>query len=275
MEEVEEVEAGSPRWMATFADLMSLLMCFFVLLLSFSEMDAQKYKLIAGSMKNAFGVQQERIALKNAAGEDESAEIKPDQAPPPSPEQQMMQEIQELVAETQRDVNKLEESLESEVAGGQLDIESGFRSITIRIKEQGSFNSGSADLQASFAGVMAKLRGVLKDVNGRISVEGHTDNIDIRTSRFPSNWALSSARALSVAHSLMEEGLIPNERFIVVGYAETKPFLSNDTTEGRAANRRVELVVRQDVSDEVNANIRALEESNPEFVESLEANSEN
>lgn len=275
MEEVEEVEAGSPRWMATFADLMSLLMCFFVLLLSFSEMDAQKYKLIAGSMKNAFGVQQERIALKNAAGEDESAKIKPDQAPPASPEQQMMQEIQELVAETRRDVNKLEESLESEVAGGQLDIESGFRSITIRIKEQGSFNSGSADLQPSFAGVMAKLRGVLKDVNGRISVEGHTDNIDIRTSRFPSNWALSSARALSVAHSLMEEGLIPNERFIVVGYAETKPFLSNDTTEGRAANRRVELVVRQDVSEEVNANIRALEETNPEFVKSLDADTEN
>lgn len=270
IEQVEEVEAGAPRWMATFADLMSLLMCFFVLLLSFSEMDAQKYKLIAGSMKNAFGVQTEVIALKNPSGTDESKEITPEQAAE-FEQQQMIEQIQELVAETQRDINKLEDSLETEVQGGQLDIESGFRSITIRIKEQGSFNSGSADLQADFVNVMTKLRNVLKDVNGRISVEGHTDNIDISTSRFPSNWALSSARALSVAHELMKEDVIPNERFLVVGFAETKPFLSNDTAEGRAGNRRVEIVIKQDVSEEIGAGIDSLADTNPEFVESLNA----
>jgi len=267
-EEVEEAAGGAPRWMATFADLMSLLMCFFVLLLSFSEMDAQKYKLVAGSMKNAFGVQQERLALNDATGVQEEILTTPDQVA--TPEQQMIQEIQELVAETERDINKLEESLENEVSDGQLDIESGFRTITVRIKEQGSFNSGSADLQPAFVEVMAKPRTVLKDMNGKISVEGHSDNIAINTSRFPSNWALSSSRALSVAHALMANDEIPNERFLVVGYAETKPFQTNDTAAGRASNRRVEINIRQEISEEINANIRELTESNPDFVDSLE-----
>ena len=267
IEEVEEA-GGAPRWMATFADLMSLLMCFFVLLLSFSEMDVQKYKLVAGSMKNAFGVQQERIALNSPVGTQEEIITTPEQVA--TPEQQMIQEIQELVAETERDINKLEESLDSEVSGGQLDLESGFRSITIRIKEQGSFNSGSADLQPAFVEVMTKLRNVLKDVNGKISVEGHSDNIAINTSRFPSNWALSSARALSVAHALMENDEIPNERFLVVGFAVTKPFQTNDTAVGRASNRRVEIHIRQEISEEVDANIRELSESNPDFVNSLD-----
>lgn len=275
----EEIEAGAPKWMATFADLMSLLMCFFVLLLSFSEIDAQKYKLIAGSMKNAFGVQQERIALKDPSGIDETVQIKPDQALDPKvveqqeeeqKGQQMMEQIQALVAETKRDVNKLEESLQAEVNGGQLDIESGFRSITIRIKEKGSFSSGSADLQPDFTAVIDKVRDLLKDVKGQIAVEGHTDNIDIKTAAFPSNLALSSARALSVAHALMEGGVIPHERFLVVGHADTQPFMSNDTPEGRSANRRVELVIRQEVSQEVADAIRNLSETNPEFMDSLD-----
>jgi len=223
-----EEAGGSPKWMATFADLMSLLMCFFVLLLSFSEIDAQKYKLIAGSMKNAFGVQQERIALKDPSGIDETVQINPDQALDPKPaeeltEEDKMAQSQELVMETRRDVENLEDSLDKEIRGGQLDIESGFRSITIRIKEKGSFGSGSADLQPEFIDVLDKVRDLVKDIEGRISVEGHTDNIDIKTSAFPSNWSLSSARALSVAHALMENEVIPHERFLIVGHADTLP----------------------------------------------------
>ena len=269
----EEAAPGAPMWMATFADMMSLLMCFFVLLLSFSEMDAQKYKLVAGSMKNAFGVQQDRLFLEDPTGALTPQEIDPNQitsALEQTAEEMMMEQIEELVAETERDVAKLEESLESEINGGQLDLESGFRSITIRIKEQGSFGSGSADMQDSFGPVMAKLRDVLKDVQGKISVEGHSDNRDINTVEFPSNWSLSSARALSVAHALMDEGIVEDDRFIIVGYADTKPFQSNATADGRSANRRVEIVIRQEVSEDIQASIQALTESNPEFVNSLE-----
>ena len=271
-----EEAGGSPKWMATFADLMSLLMCFFVLLLSFSEIDAQKYKLIAGYMKNAFGVQQERIALKDPSGIDETVQINPDQALDPKPaeeltEEEKMAQIQELVMETRRDVENLEDSLDKEIRGGQLDIESGFRSITIRIKEKGSFGSGSADLQPEFIDVLDKVRDLVKDIEGRISVEGHTDNIDIKTSAFPSNWSLSSARALSVAHALMENEVIPHERFLIVGHADTLPVDTNDTAEGRSANRRVELVIRQEISEEVAKSIREFSDSNPEFLDSLEA----
>ena len=111
---------------------------------------------------------------------------------------------------------------------------------------------------------MTKLCNVLKDLNGKISVEGHFDNIAINTSRFPSNWALSVARAL------MENDEIPNERFLVVDFAETKPFQTNDTAAGRTSNCLLEIHIRQEISEKVDTNIRELSESNPDFVDSLD-----
>lgn len=272
----DDVPPGLPAWIATFADLMSLLMCFFILLLSFSEMDVQKYKLVAGSMKNAFGVQQEVIAQQSPSGAaDVMEDIKQEVSGEADLERRaMIEKLAALMAETAEDVEELEESLEEEIQGGFVDLESGFRSITIRIMERGSFGSGSADLQEQFLPVMERLRTILKDIEGKISIEGHTDNIGISTQRFQSNWALSSARALSVAHELLRDDVIVDERFIIVGYSDTKPITDNDSPEGRASNRRVEIVIRQPVSDEVSAGLQTLEESDPELVEMLSSPNE-
>jgi chemotaxis protein MotB len=266
----EESPSGAPAWMATFADLMSLLMCFFVLLLSFSEMDAQKYKLVAGSMKNAFGIQREVLAIQNPSGTAELTENMHQQTSETDPIEQerteLLEDIEMLALETAEDIKKLEEGLKEEIEGGFIELESGFRSITIRIKEKGSFDSGSASLQEEFIPVMTKLQNILIDIDGKITVEGHTDDIDISTPRFASNWDLSSARALSVGHELLRYDLLASERFVISGYADTVPFGSNDTVEGRASNRRVEINIRQPVSQEISAGLQELSDDDSGFL---------
>ncbi len=304
-----EVKAGAPAWMATFADLMALLMCFFVLLLSFSEMDVQKYKQVAGSMADAFGVQNEVAATAIPMGTSIIAQEFSSGRPQPSPEnvvqqqtventkmslqagqadrgedsqsprsedeeaevarQLLLEKLEELRAQTAEDAGLLEEVLDKEVQDNLIDIESGFRSITIRIREKGSFQSGSANLNIDFVPVMAKLRSALTSINGRIAVEGHTDDVPIFTNEFPSNWHLSSHRALSVAHELLRDGSIGDDRFMVIGYADTKPFGENSSEENRAKNRRVEIVIHQEVDEGISAEIRDLDGVGDDVLDSL------
>ncbi len=312
-QEEEEKSAGAPAWMATFADLMSLLMTFFVLLLSFSEMDVLKYKQIAGSMRNAFGVQniinvkdipkgtsviakeftpgriEDPTDLKTVQqqtatltkrnldvrvkdpGEQEEKEKKAaivdldtEQA-----KQLLMEKLKDLISETEADAEKLRKELEKEIESGKIDIETRGRSITIRIREKGSFGSGSDALRTDFMPVMGRLRSVIVDINGKIAVEGHTDNLPISNAYFRSNWDLSSARALTVGHELFKNGEVDDERFMIVGYADTKPFNENDTAENRARNRRVEIVIRQGFDDETSAELKRLEQQDPDLLDAL------
>ena len=305
----EESPPGTPAWMATFADLMSLLMCFFVLLLSFSEMDVEKYKQIAGSMKNAFGVQNQVkvqdipkgtsiIAQEFSPGRTQPTQMKtvnqfttettkqslqignpdaPDIDVKKLNEQQTKQLLEEklknLILETKQDADKLREVMKSEVDGGKIDIETNGRAITIRIREKGSFPSGSATLNPDFIPVMAGLREALKDIQGKIAVEGHTDDIPISSGRFRSNWDLSSSRALSVTHELIKDNWLDSHRFMVIGRADTSPFKPNTSSENRAYNRRVEIVIRQGLDDATAASIRDIQQSNPEILNTLNLDS--
>lgn len=288
MSEIEEDSgpSGAPAWMATFADLMSLLMCFFVLLLSFSEMDVLKYKQLSGSMRNAFGVQNKMnvkhipkgtsvIAREFSPGKPQPTQIKAinqftteitkpslSVGNPEAPElddkdlkalkdsKKLKERLSALFADTEKDAEKLRSSLKGEIANGSIDIESEAQTITIRIREKASFPSGLADLNKGFAPVIDKLRNSLQEIRGDISVEGHTDNIPVRGGKLKSNWDLSSSRALSVAHELFKKGTLDDNRFVVVGHADTKPWKPNDTPEQRAQNRRVEIVIRQSLEDE-------------------------
>lgn len=334
---------GLPAWMGTFADLMSLLMCFFVLLLSFSEMDLLKFKQIAGSMKFAFGVQREidtdetpkgtsiiaqefspgrptptvmeeirqstidetrqTLDFTDAVNERESDNDSPgedgegiefatiqkmskneltnqmeemalmeqmgealDQADAEqlkkllqmqlqaelSAEEldaEVEKEIEELLqkaqAKTAADAEKLLEAFKEEIAQGLVNIEATQNRILIRIREKGSFPSGSATVKGSFVPVMNKLRDNLETISGRIIVAGHTDNIPIRTRQFRSNWELSSARAVTVVHELLKNKALNQERFLIEGHGEANPLVNNKTSENRALNRRVEITIEQ------------------------------
>ncbi len=304
----EEEKSGGAGWMATFADLMSLLMCFFVLLLSFSEMDVLKYKQIAGSMKEAFGVQNEVkvkdipkgtsvIAQEFSAGRPDPTPINTVQQqsanttkmsldvrskPPgesetsadtfadPKAAETVMREV--LRREAEETAETLSDALSKEIAAGKIDVESGLSTVTIRIRERGSFPSGSATLNTDFLPVMATLRDVLKTVEGKIAVEGHTDDIPINTERFRSNWDLSAERALSVAHELLKDEDIGTERFMVVGYAETRPLVPNEDWKNRARNRRVEIVIRRGLDEASDTDLEALAKEQPDLLKEIDMN---
>lgn len=278
---------GLPAYMGTFADLMALLMCFFVLLLSFAEMDVLKFKRLAGSLKNAFGVQRDItanqvpmgtsiIAQEFSPGRPEPTPINeirqrtsdeaqrnlqtqctPDQLTPElsvtedfnNPEDvdasKFLDQIAELIQNTRLNAISIANVLKNQIDLGEVEIETEGRKITIRIKEKGSFPSGSARLQNNFDMVLHNVRDVLADIEGKVLVQGHTDNIAIATSRFRSNWELSTARAVSVAQVLLSEGVLNPVRFTVSGYGYTRPLVENDTPSNRAINRRVEIVIDQ------------------------------
>lgn len=264
--------SGTPAWVVTFADLMSLLMCFFVLLLSFSEMDAAKFKQIAGSLSQAFGVQRDVPVLDVAMGT--SAVF--DTFSPGTPDPTVLDSVRqhsttrdaklETVTSTsavdalaQADAARLTqataaalcEALDDEMKSGRLQLEEEPRRIVLRVEENGSFGSGSADVTPAFDTLLAKMSGVLSRVPGTLTIEGHTDDVPIRTARFTSNWDLSASRAASVANVLLRHAPIDPTRLRVQGHAETRPREPNASTEQRARNRRVELIVDQsgDVED--------------------------
>lgn len=288
----EEEEGNADGWMVTFSDLMSLLLCFFVLILSMAEVDIIKYKQLADSMAEAFGVQQELELESIPKGTSVvSTEFRPgipdetvldiiqqetvDQdrnslriGNPDSPESEekdirdevlTYDEIMALIKETELDAEMLRRLLAKEIKEGQIDVETTARTILIRIRERGSFASGSALLNTSFVGVIDKIAGALTQIEGRISVEGHTDNVPINTFSYPSNWDLSAARSVAVVRRMLDIATLEPTRVTASGFADTRPQAINSTPEGRARNRRVEIVVKQPLDDESNQLLQTLE----------------
>ncbi len=259
--------AGAPLWLATFADLMSLLMCFFVLLLSFATMDAAKFKKVAESMEDAFGVQKDIVALEIPMGTSIIAQHFSPAQTKPTPIEEIKQStnqkatkldvsaedmdkvkqkmLKAKIGEIEDQAEKIEGSLAQEVGEGLVSVETKGLKIIIRINEKGSFPSGTAILKAGFEPVMEKITSAVNDTTGIVHVAGHTDNIPISTDWYRSNWELAAGRAVTVADFMMKKKGIAPSRIVVEGYADTKPLVNNDTAENRAKNRRVEIIITQ------------------------------
>ncbi len=225
-------EEGAPAWMATFSDLATLLLTFFVLLLSFAELNVQEFKEMLGSVKEAFGVSTQEQGL-HSSFTNTPIVLSQTQSWPEGAQQQRekeddaLEELEKLIEE-----NELEDAVEIEADTG---------GVIIRIREQLLFPSGSADLNLGRAGEVLSKVADLGDVFEReISIEGHTDDRPISNARFPSNWELSSARATRVLRYFLTETGVDRGRLRVSGYADTHPVAPNDSDAGRARNRRVE-----------------------------------
>ncbi len=160
------------------------------------------------------------------------------------------------------DAHKLLKTLEPEITQGLIAIKTQGNRILLRINEKGSFPSGSSIVKQSFIPVLNKIRKSLIDIQGRIIVAGHTDNIPIKTVRFRSNWELSSSRAVTVVHELLELNTIPQDRFVIEGHGDSHPLVKNDTAKNRALNRRVELIIVQG-EEEDKVNEISADSSNP------------
>lgn len=242
---------------------MSLLLAFFVLLFSFSEMDQQKYKQVAGSMRDAFGIQRE-INVKdppkgiNIIAQEFSAG-KPDESTPQNEMRQVTTDDFRQYLEIPKPSKAFEEALqvekerlrlalEAEINDGFVEVDIVDETIVIRILERGSFASASNLLIEPFKSVLEKMARTIGSNPGSVVVAGHTDSVPIANSHFRSNWELSASRAVTVVHELMRQGGIPKNRFRVEGYGDIMPVDSNDTPEGRARNRRVEVTLLYDRS---------------------------
>ncbi|MEJ1463887.1 MAG: type VI secretion system protein TssL, long form [Candidatus Sedimenticola sp. (ex Thyasira tokunagai)] len=263
-QECPECEAGLPAWLATFADLMSLLMCFFVLLLSFATMDATRFKKMAESMKDAFGVQREVPAYDIVMGTSViKTEFSPSSVSDPSLIDEVRQQTtdvekqhldveqakaamaEQIQKELEQQAEELKEELKEEISEGLVNVETEAGRVIIRIQEKGSFSSGRASLNANFYDVMARIGDAVAKSPGKVVVAGHTDDVPISTTRFRSNWELSSARAVTVVHALLRNSAIDPARVLVEGHADSHPLVPNDSHESRSKNRRVELIIKR------------------------------
>ena len=230
----DEVKQGAPEWVVTFGDMMSLLLTFFVLLLSFSSMEASKFKMIAGYMREAFGLQVE----DNYSGIPMGTTIMSTDAR----RQRESAEELDLVQNIRKEMEKADVTKRSSVQVTE-------RGVSLRLEGELVFGSGSAELRPEALPLLDKVAAIALERVERLDVEGHTDSLPIQNERFPSNWELSSARAGSAARYMISRN-VPRSRVRAVGYADTEPIAANDTPQNRALNRRVEfLFVRENIND--------------------------
>jgi chemotaxis protein MotB len=226
----EEAEEGSPAWIVTFGDLMSLLLCFFVLLLSFSEMDRNKYRIVSGSMKNAFGIQRKKPIFESPKGQKMIAK-------------EFDQAI--VLVKVQDVINPIQQELEDEFQEFKksVEIEVDQNEVTIRMMGETTFDTGQAKLRKEFVPLLLKIGEVLAKTKGEIIIAGHTDNVPLIGGQFKSNLGLSMARAGTVAEYLLKSTSIDPQKVSTMGFGEYRPLATNDTAEGRRKNRRVEIIV--------------------------------
>lgn len=245
---------GAPAWMVTFADLVTLLLTFFILLLSFAEMDLEKYKAMASSLSVAFSsgvlgadgggrlpIQITEVA--RAPDADEQLEAEPEFID----ERQASDGITPVSEGVITLASALIRELEGEVADGNLSINYDQRQVIIRFSDEATFMSGDATIKPGMLPIIERVVDVIKQCRGDVVVAGHTDDRPIASSRYRSNWDLSAARAVSVVHELVLSREVPAERVIAAGRAETNPLAPNNSAANRAMNRRVEISIRDPV----------------------------
>ena len=261
----EKGKKGAPAWMTTFADMMSLLLTFFVLLLSMAEIDATRFRKVSGSLKMAFGVQRKNIFDEPPKGSSSVQQehrtggsrnpMSVDSASANIVDQQLQaiknkMEKQNLIAEKNRQ-KRLEQNLkkifmkfEKEWKAGLIEIDKKDGDLIMRIAEKAAFAKSRTKLTGGFSPMLDKLADVIQDVDGDIVVSGHSDDKIIKTAKFKSNWEFSAARANTLAQALIKKGDVDPKRLTVQSHGPTKPLVRNNSDINRARNRRIELIIR-------------------------------
>lgn len=225
-----EERKGAPEWMVSYGDMMSLLLCFFILLYSFSSLDAQKFQMVVLSLKGAFGVLDGGRTLENAdmLG---GSEIMTESTG-----------ILEL-AEMEKTTAAVETALREQGLTGKVSLLSEERGLVVRLMGSALFESGKAALTAEARITLDKVAAVLASLPNKVRIEGHTDSRPIHTLQFPSNWELSTARATTVIRYFVEQHTLNPTLLSAAGYGEYQPVAPNDTPVNMAANRRIDIVI--------------------------------
>ncbi len=226
-EKCPECAAGSPAWMATFSDLCTLLLCFFVLLVSMANFDPKKYAVTASSLQGAFGVLETFPSVPIA---------------PYIIQPRMGGDERKRKASTEV-VKKIKKKVKQNDMKDGVKVKVTDTGIAIRLSNPITFAVGKADLKSKAKPILSDIIKILDEFPDKeIRVEGHTDDTPIRTAEYESNWDLSADRALSIVKFFASTG-VPPSKMSAVGYGEFRPLVPNKDAESRAMNRRIEIFV--------------------------------
>lgn len=245
-----EVHVNQERWLVSYADFITLLFAFFVVMYSISQVNQSKYRVLSETFEQAFNSRQPAIAdLSSTPAHQVINPIpigEPALTPDPSASDSKPEDASDGAA---KPVDQLQEisSLFTERFADLIDDElvtvaSNELWLQIELKDSILFSSGGAEPSLQAQAIFDEIASIVKDYSNPIQVEGFTDNLPIRSSRYPSNWELSSARASAIVKLLMGRGVAP-QRLSAVGYGEFQPIASNEHAAGRAQNRRVALMI--------------------------------
>lgn len=223
------------RWLVSYADFITLLFAFFVVMYAISSVSEGKYRAISESLTSAFGSK-----IAHPANEPAAAPSGMPQRRKSGEQTAKRRETMRIVA---RDISKV---LEEMVRDGQVRVTQSNRGIAVEINAAVLFSSGQAQLQADSVRALTEVSRILSVTGHTIQVEGYTDNAAIGNALFPSNWELSAARAASVVRLFIENG-VAEQRLSVIGYGPNRAASSNETAEGRARNRRVTVMILDEI----------------------------
>ena len=237
----DEDEGGGDDWLTTFADMATLLMSFFVLILSFAELDVIKYKAVVGSMKQALGVDAKEMEFLKSPTEKKDS-TKRDTPATTSGDKSIDAMLMQQITTQAR---LIREQLSEFVQESLVAVEEKTDELIIRIPERGVFPSGSAILDPSYRPVLHRIRDALRQADGEILVSGHTDDRPINNPLYRNNWDLSVRRAASVVSVILEEDLLSPARVSAHGFADQRPLVPNSDDRSRQLNRRVEISVQR------------------------------
>lgn len=228
--------SGSAPWLTTYSDVVTLLLCFFVLLFAFSEVDVQRFRAILAAFQASLGVLDGGRSVMETQPDMSLGSGVWDLRDVQFYRPELEAQLRALYTEVQEFIR--ERGLDFAVEVGLTD-----RGVVLRLAEGVFFDLGKADLRPDARRVLDELAVLVRAVPNPVRVEGHTDNLPIRTERFPSNWELSTARATNVVRYLIEEHGLDPRRLSAAGYGEYRPVAPNDSDANRARNRRVDIVL--------------------------------
>ncbi len=240
-EVAEEGEEGAPAWIMTFADLVTLLMVFFILLFAMGTIEQEKWRQIKASLKSALGTEEiPEAGVREGLDIIKDLEAKLDQDTISA-----VDEVGAMVAkEVEEIASEVEEFVYKNKLAGQVEVSSDPRGAIITISDVVLFPPGRARMTFAGKKTIQQVFDLLQQFNYDVRIEGHTDNSPIHTEQYPSNWELSASRAADVARMLVEAGF-PPEKLSVVGFAEFRPKVPNTSAKNRSINRRIEIVYQR------------------------------
>ncbi len=242
-----EAPENHERWMVSYADFITLMFAFFVVMFASSQTDKAKARMISEAVEKALD-NGKSVAIPPAVAKvlggtvDDKGQGNA-QMRGPGGAQRAAKEDKPTIEELVPSMKHLTEELAEEIKAGKLEVALETRGLVISLKQATFFPSGTDSIDPGGFSAIEKVANALNQIPNPIRIEGHTDANPIHTARFASNWELSAARAIAMMDMLADKYKVKHERMAIVGYADTMPAADNDTPEGRAKNRRVDIVL--------------------------------